>query len=316
MMRSDPTRWPALAAALITTLSPSARAQTKPPPPIQLALYYDVPQGLSKRCYETRDFQDRVYVAIRYSAFEPPAIGGKLLVRMAEAGPDVEVSWVHEDVEGRPVRPPYKGKAHTCYEALDDAIAALKDYLPPLPPRVSPPPARPVFLSLGGGTGVRLGSGRAPAPGLALDLGVRWREKPVSLAVEVRAALPVATEVQSIPGTRVGTWLMTAALLPCGHYRWLVGCGLVEAGAVRSSGAEIDPSSGDTVGPYVAMGARAGVEIPVERGAMALRLSGDLTGVLTSARILPPVLAGGEEVWHMPRINGAFIAGVVGFFGK
>jgi hypothetical protein len=318
-MTRDLTRWCAVTAALIATTPSAARAQPKAEPPIHLELRYDVPQASAERCYKPSDFQDRVYVAIQYDAFKPPAVSGKLRVLVAQVDADVEVRWVHEDAGGKPVGQPYKGRAHTCYEALDDAIAALKDYLPPLPPPPPPPgtsppspSSSPIFVALGAGAGVRLGTGRTPEPGLALDAGMRWREKPASLAFEVRAALPIVTDVSSMPGTRVGTWLLTGALLPCGHYRWLVACGLVEAGAVSAAGAELSSRS---LGPYVAMGARAGLEIPVGKAPMAVRLSGDLAGVLAGAQITSATGSAGD-VWSMPRINGAFAAGLVGFVGR
>lgn len=316
-----------MASALVLAWPSLARAQGKPPsPPIRLALYYSVPERMSKSCYDFRDFKDRVYVAIRYEAFQPPPRDGTLRVEIDELKPEapgpaglpepkVQVTWIHEGPSGKPRRAPYQGKAPTCTEALDDAISALKDYLPPAPARTPPVPPPPVFASLGGGLGVRLGSSRAPAVGLGVDVGVRWRERPFSLALELRAALPALADVATLPGTRIGTWLVTGAVVPCGRVGWFFGCGIVEAGVVRTTGAELAAGS-DSSGPYVAMGGRAGVEIPIKNEPLALRLSGDLTGVLTSTRISSPAPDADGDIWKMPRVNGTFTGSVVGFFGR
>jgi hypothetical protein len=351
--------WPcAVALALVATSKRSAYAGNEPPPPpIQLSLRYDVPEALSRECYDLDRFKDELYVKVRYGAFQAPPRHGTLRVEIARdptAAPDarVTVTWIHEGPSHEPVHPPESFTADTCPHALDDAISALKDYLPPAPPlpgqrppspgkasgkgalhggagarratsrarsvllrKAERPPRSPVYAVLGGGIGVRLGTSRAPAVGVGADVGVRWRSLPLSLTAELRVALPALADVPAVPGARIGTWLVSGAVLPCGHVKWFVGCGLVEAGILRSAGAALSSDS-DQSGPYVAVGGRAGVEIPIMKAPLALRVTGDLTGVLTSAHISSPPPEADGDIWKMPHVNGAFMGSVVGFIGR
>lgn len=189
--------------------------------------------------------------------------------------------------------------------------------VPPLPPTVAPVPpslstARPAFR-LGLRAGLAVATGPAPAATLAADVGVRGEAWSVSL--EGRVDLPVTADVDQ--GVRLRTSVLAGALVPCGHWRWFVGCGVVAVGSLRLEGLYLDPSTpGGVVEPrtgygvYAAAGLRAGLEWPVPSlRQLALRLSGDALFTIhpvTGFRMTPEAAA-----WVTPPFAGLFGAGVV-----
>jgi hypothetical protein len=177
-----------------------------------------------------------------------------------------------------------------------------------------PPPAKRAWLfRLGADAGLRLGTAPRPTLGLSLDAGLRWES--FSMALEGHATLPGGmdtSETTGIAGSSVSISLLSAALVPCVHWRVLLGCALVEAGAVRlSSSSNLMLMQGSSsTGPYVAVGGRAGVEIKLGTDRVRLRLAADLLGVPVYARID----FGSNHLWSMPQINGAFTGGLAAFF--
>jgi hypothetical protein len=138
----------------------------------------------------------------------------------------------------------------------------------PTPPAITPPAARP-RLVVEAGPLVSFGTLPAPAFGLAAGVGVRWPM--FSLALEVRADLPASTELGG--RTRVRETLIVGSAAPCFHAGWFVGCGLVAGGALV--GEWTGTSGARQASPYVAAGARLGVEVPITPR-FALRGSGDV----------------------------------------
>jgi hypothetical protein len=192
---------------------------------------------------------------------------------------------------------------------------------PPPPPEVAvvtpPPPAKRAWLfRLGADAGLRLGTAPRPTLGLSLDAGLRWES--FSMALEGHATLsspidiPDPTAPTGIADPSIS--LLSGALVPCGHWRELFGCAVVEAGALRlspSNGVTLQsPSSG--AGPYVAVGGRAGVEIKLRTEHLRFRLATDLLGVPKSGRIF--FGTNSCPAWTMPRVNGALSGGVVAVF--
>jgi hypothetical protein len=330
----------ALAAAALLA-SGAARAQL--PPPVHLELDYRVAPGLEKSCVDARGLVDLAYVELQYDPFRPPFADGHLVVEVTSVDGEVEVAW--ENAPPSPSVQPgrYKTRRRRCVDAIHDALAALKDALPPPPspppPAVAAPPAAPpapppVLVvaappdppapspppvaeprrwhpQLGVSAGVRLGTGPAPAPGLAFDAGIRWA--PLSISVEARLALPTGIDVPNRPGARASNRLYTGALVPCGHLRFFFGCALVEVGASQVSSEGVS-AQGRTVGPYAAGGVRVGAQIPLGDESFSVRLAGEITGVGTPARISVTEVPRDVVVWTMPVVNGAFSGGVVARF--
>jgi hypothetical protein len=113
----------------------------------------------------------------------------------------------------------------------------------------------PGFRLAGGLLGA-LAVGPSPALGFSLELGLGWRH--FSLNLEANAYVPSLT-----PGsTAVSSTLAYAALSPCGHASWFVGCMRAGVGGLHGEGIGVQTPRRDLTF-YAFVGARAGVEIPV-----------------------------------------------------
>lgn len=140
----------------------------------------------------------------------------------------------------------------------------------------APPPAQPAptprpKIRLGLRAGLALGTLPRPAATLAADIGVRWPF--FSIGVEGRADLPVTADVDQ--GVQIRASILAASLVPCGHWRWFVGCALVSVGAIRAAGVSVDVPK-ESTGAYLAAGPRVGIKWPIPTLAqIALRLSGE-----------------------------------------
>jgi hypothetical protein len=197
---------------------------------------------------------------------------------------------------------------------------------PPPPAAVAPPPsppvpdtkatsiARPAFR-LGARGGVAIAAAPAVAGSLSADIGAGWEH--FSINLEGRADVPVSGVVDG--GVRLRTSIFAGSIVPCGHYKWFVGCGLVTVGAFRAEGVGLGASmQGADV--YFAAGLRAGLEWPIVP-AFALRLSGDMlvnlhpiaADVLTVMQ--PKNTSSTMEIWRSGPFTAIVGAGVVARFG-
>lgn len=318
-------------AALAVLSGAEARAERG------LELHYRRPPALSRACPDELAFRDLVYLAHDGDPFAGAGDAGprgRVVIHLAAAGRAFEVSWEHSDVSGRLVG---EGKEvlTDCRTAVEAAITALVVTLPSSRKPVQPPPAPPAVESVhvvlvpspppppsvppakpaaapakrwpqvraGVAAGARFGVAPTPTLGMSVDTGVGWQH--VSLSVEGRLTSPVSFEKN---GLHLNTWLPSAALVPCGHWRWAVGCALLEGGALQASAStKLTP---DTA-PYFAGGLRAGLEIPVG-GRMALRAMAE-AAVPVRARFTERGQAEGG-FWTMPPITGALTGGLTGFF--
>jgi len=191
---------------------------------------------------------------------------------------------------------------------------------PPVPPALPPPPppsasAIPVpALRLGARGGVAFGTLPGPAAAFSADIGAGWRLFSVNL--EGVATLPVERDVDS--GVRLRSSLLAGSIVPCGHYGWFVGCGVLSLGAMRAEGVNLT-SAAHSTGVYVAAGLRAALEWPIVP-AFALRLSAD---ALVNLHPLAPQFRVGAteadakpvEVWRSGPFAAMLGAGIVARFG-
>lgn len=135
---------------------------------------------------------------------------------------------------------------------------------PPAPPveavLVQPPPVpqKLVVFRLGAGVTGALALGPAPTLGFALEVG--FGLKYFSLNAEAEHVNLPAQTPGSAPG--VSSMVSYAAISPCGHVSWFVGCVRIGAGALRGEGVGVDDPKLQTTF-YALIAARAGVEIPV-----------------------------------------------------
>jgi hypothetical protein len=183
----------------------------------------------------------------------------------------------------------------------------------PAPPPTPPPAAGPAFR-VGARGGLAVGLTPTPTAHIAVDVGVGWPS--FSLALEGGAALPMQGDADA--GVRLRTSIVSGSLVPCGHYKWFVGCGLISVGALRAEAVNATTPATST-GIFVAAGARAGLEWPIVP-AFALRLSADALVNLhpLGAQALKgptPVQAIPVEAWRSGPFAGVLGAGFVARFG-
>jgi len=189
--------------------------------------------------------------------------------------------------------------------APPQAVASPDAVLPPLPPAVPAPGYR---VRLGASAGIAFGAAPGLGPSVAVDVGVRWTDRPLSLAFEAAFAPPASGDVPA--GVHVTTYRATGAVVACGHFlRFLYGCGVVEAGALHGTGTAMQLNAQSTTLFYGGAGGRGGVEIPL--GAhVALRIFGD--ALVTIAQ--PVLEIGGTPVYGASLVSGTVGGGVVSTF--
>ena len=101
----------------------------------------------------------------------------------------------------------------------------------------------------------------------------------------------------------VSAQLVTLALVPCAHYGRAFGCARVSWGEI------IGEAGRARAAPYFALGARAGIEIPIA-GPLELRAHFDVDAALTQTTLT--ILD--KPVWDSPVLGvSAGLAGLVRF---
>ncbi len=153
------------------------------------------------------------------------------------------------------------------------------------------------------------GGQRLPTAAISVDLGAGWTS--FSIGVEGRADVPATGDVSM--GVSARTSVLAASLLPCGHYRWFVGCGVVSVGLLRAEGADVLHPAQDS-GIYAAAGVRAGLEWPVVP-AFALRLSADALVNLHPLAAQVDFESGRAQVWRSGPFAAMIGGGAVARFG-
>ena len=180
---------------------------------------------------------------------------------------------------------------------------------PPSPRRPVPPPAERTRIFAG--VGALLAIGTAPALAAAgFTLTFAFRQSAWSVAVELRADLPAGT---SAGGGRVSSMLATGGLVACVHGKVFhlgrreveaAGCGIVAAGIQIDSGEGFDRENRTLVAPYVAVGGRFALEVPLA-GPLAACVHADL--LVPTYRSDFQVLRNGaaETVFSTPPVSAA-----------
>jgi hypothetical protein len=140
-------------------------------------------------------------------------------------------------------------------------------------------------------------------------VGVRLRESPpqVSLSLEARGDLDAGRgAVMRGEQYALRTAFAGGSLVPCLHGHWLMGCGLLTVGAVRSTvGADTTPEERTAL--YAGAGVRAGLEVPVSA---LLRLKGpavmaQVTGDFLVNMAQPGITIGGDVAWRVAAVSEA-----------
>jgi hypothetical protein len=148
-------------------------------------------------------------------------------------------------------------------------------------------------VRLGGGPVVLVGELPAPAPGLAVSIGLRW--KWLEPSVEGVATLPVSVGAPAGSG-KITASLLAASFVPCGHAEVFFGCVGLTLGALRGEGEGIaTPLHGSQL--YAGASARGGAEIAVSR---SVWLRGYVEAVAPLTRITLQLAS--QDVWRMPPV--------------
>jgi hypothetical protein len=186
----------------------------------------------------------------------------------------------------------------------------------PPPPVVSPPPELPnpvkavepavepsIHFYAGAALVGAVGIAPAPSGGGRLFAGVQWRA--LTLDLEARADAPATGNGSGVTGIHVQSWLVGGVLVPCAHLDIFYGCALLSVGSLTasSSGGGIPSSTQSAI--WTAVGARAGVEIPM---VSALVLRGWVEGVVALSS--EQLVVGQTPVYTYPLVSGAVGAGV------
>jgi hypothetical protein len=160
-----------------------------------------------------------------------------------------------------------------------------------------PPPRRPRFVVEAGSLLSFATVPRRPGFGVVAAAGARWPS--FSLALEVRADLPSATDPtpRTNPPAYGTVWIFSNTLAPCVHLGWFVGCGLVSGGVLANEA--VGPVAFTQVLPYAALGVQAGIELPLS-AQLSLRASADLRVPMLHAS----TIAGGTTIWIQPPVGG------------
>lgn len=289
----------------------------------------------AERCPDVSFFRERVLLK-RPSHADPFVADAsvRLVVTLSRDATGYSGRWEAIDAAGAVLRRHDLGPVANCHDLADGlafgfvlrfddpsaAPAPLPDPSPspvplavpaerPLPP--PPPAAGRVLLGISGLLGLAMTP--APAGGAVLALG--WRAPWWSVSVEGRALLTLNAPVGG--GHLVTLHRLTGAVLPCLHWRWLFGCGVLELGELGGSGNAEMPA---TDSAFIAtLGGRGGVEVPLA-ARLALRVAVDGFGTVKPAVVRiggqPPASAGlgGQSRWETPAGGALVGAGLVAFF--
>lgn len=182
---------------------------------------------------------------------------------------------------------------------------------PPAPTPVDTAAPPPSTLHPFGAVGAHVALGSAPSTTLGARIAIglafgatpseQWR-RPVLAAgagattVALEGRLDAPASLEAADGGRVTTALLAGGLALC-HERRLVVCALGSVGALRGSGEGVSVTL-KTSEPWAAVGARAGVGVPL----------GDLARAELAADVLAPLTRitlqlDGRDVWTTPAVS-------------
>jgi hypothetical protein len=178
-----------------------------------------------------------------------------------------------------------------------------------VPPSVTPEPQYRIRLGVSGGVAIAAGPGWAPS--FAVDAGVRWRDRPLSLAVEGAFVPPSSGDLPSGSHVvHVTSYRVTGAGVACGHFlHFVFACGVVAAGAIHGTGSAMALNAHPVTLFYAGAGGRGGVEFPLHPH-VAVRLAAD--ALLTLGQ--PVFEAGGLPVYRASLVSGTAGGGLVFIF--
>ena len=322
-----------LALLVLAPAVTRAQAPADRPLPRNVRLEYARGTG-AEQCPDESYFRDTVERRVSYAPFvvDAPA---RLVVTISREGSHYRGRWEVFDAAGlvrrRDIPPAGVAALPDCYNLVQGVGLAFAVELEPLgrpvapvepapsvplpvptfaprpievpaPPPVTPPAVpRPFFVALSGVAA--FAETPDPAGGASLAFGRRWGAW--SLAGEVRGLLTLNNPISG--GVHSTLYRVTGALVPCGHWRWLLGCAVLEAGALGASSDAPHPLSGSSfVG---GAGLRLGLQVPLG-DRFALRIAAD--GLIALPRVA--LVMDGIERWRSPAASASIGGGLVALF--
>jgi hypothetical protein len=200
----------------------------------------------------------------------------------------------------RPAPPPPPPMPPSPPPAPPQVIVVREPARPAPAPKVEPRPSVPI------GFQVRLGGlgavGAAPAASAGGTAQASVRRGSFSLGLEGRGDIASTTTLifNNEPLGEMQTTLLMGSLVPCAFRGILEGCVLLSGGAIRASARGL-ANPQQVSAPFLAVGARVGLEIPL----------GSVLSIGMHADVLAPItelvlhVDGDKEVWTSPAISGA-----------
>jgi hypothetical protein len=134
--------------------------------------------------------------------------------------------------------------------------------------------------------------------------GASWER--FSIGLEGQADLPASHRFAA--GASVTAWLVAGALVPCLRLAPLELCALAVLGRLDATASGV-VSPTERVGPYVGLGGRLGVELPVSAH-VSLAGHGDLIGNIYETTLV----AGPTQAWMAPAVGGVVALGALATF--
>jgi hypothetical protein len=165
------------------------------------------------------------------------------------------------------------------------------------------PPSRAYEIGVGADVAGTIGLGPGAAPGIGIGGSLRRH----ALSIDVGARV-VDQSSASVAGGSVTAWLWTASAGPCFHRGVLAACAVGTAGAVNAHANGFTVTR-EATAPYLAVGARAVVEIPV-----SARLRARWTGEAAVPLVAVHFTIDGSDAWTGPRLNALTSLGLVAIF--
>jgi hypothetical protein len=287
-----------------------------PPPDRPLGrvrLVYDRTAG-AERCWNDEALRAEVTARLGTNVFEEPAeriltvrVGrgrpGFLAAVITQTDPSGEALGKRElSAHGEDcaeLAPALALELSIAIDPLWKARAKPPDPLPP-PPPAPPPPRVPTDVVLGAGAAVVVGL--SPGAAAAFRVSAELRRPAFAVGMEGLASLPSQV---SAGGGQVSASVLAAALVPCARWGWTSGCGLLQAGAIDGGSSGLNnPRQAHT--PYVSVGARAQLDIPIHP-LVSCRVQANLLAQLVQTTLTVRT----TPAWTSPPVGGEFALGVV-----
>lgn len=306
----SPARLATAAVLVLSSVLASAAALAEPR---QVSLGYLKRPGADP-CPDEAALKGRIAARLGADPFRDDAPTGlEVVVGQSPIGLSATVTLREKSTSKSLGKRQLESHATDCRElsaAMELAIALAIDPLyqeKPAPSASNEPTLKPLehpdaysgpALQFDADLGFSLSLGEAPSvsPGFAVGGRARWEF--LSLGLEARATIPVASGIAEFPGSSIAAHHLTGALLGCGHYGYVAGCLVGTVGALFVQGRDVPNARTQTL-VASSLAARVQGEYPLTDH-LLVRAHLDFGANLarTTARL------GELDVWTTPAVFG------------